>query len=63
VPAKITPIDWKEVTKSNKGVRTNDRQTCENVIAKDGDSVIISEDLINMHELYSQIQSRLLCRK
>jgi hypothetical protein len=47
---KDTPIDWKEVTKSNKGVRTNDRQTCENVIAKDGYSVIISEDLINMHE-------------
>ena len=47
---KDTPIDWKEITKSNKGVRTNDQQTCGNVIAEDGDSIIISEGLINRHE-------------
>ena len=45
-----TPIDWKEITKSNKGVRTNDQQTCGNVIAEDGDNIIISEGLINVHE-------------
>jgi hypothetical protein len=48
---KDTPIDWKEITKSNKGVRTNDRQTCGNVIAaEDGYSIVISEGVINMHE-------------
>ena len=47
---KDTTIDWKEVTKSNKGVRTNDQQTCGNVIAEDGDSIVISEGLINTHE-------------
>jgi hypothetical protein len=42
--SKDTPIDWKEITKSNKGVRTNDRQTCGNVIAaEDGYSIVISE--------------------
>jgi hypothetical protein len=45
-----TPIDWKEITKSNKGVKTNDQQTCGNVIAEDGDSIVISEGVINMHE-------------
>ena len=45
-----TPIDWKEITKSNKGVRTNDQQTCGNVIAEDGDNIIISKGLINVHE-------------
>ena len=41
---KDTPIDWKETTKSNKGVRTNSRQTCGNVIAADdGYSIVISE--------------------
>jgi hypothetical protein len=48
--SKDTPIDWKEVTKSNKGVRSNDQQTCGNVIAEDGDSIVISEGLINTHE-------------
>jgi hypothetical protein len=47
---KDTTIDWKEITKSNKGVRTNDQHTCGNVVAEDGDSIIISEGLINMHE-------------
>jgi hypothetical protein len=47
---KYTPIDWKEITKSNKGVRTNDQQTCGNVIAEDGSSIIISEGVINKHE-------------
>ena len=48
--SKDTPIDWKEITKSNKGVRTNDQQTCGNVIAEAGDSIIIFEGVINMHE-------------
>jgi hypothetical protein len=48
--SKDTPIDWKEITCSNKGVRTNDQQTCGNVIAEDGDSIIICEGVINMHE-------------
>jgi hypothetical protein len=48
--SKDTPIDWKEITKSNKGVRTNDQQTCGNVIAEEGDSIIISDGVINMHE-------------
>ena len=47
---KDTIIDWKAITKSNKGVRTNDQHTCGNVMAEDGDSIIISEGLINMHE-------------
>lgn len=47
---KDTTIDWKEITKSNKGVRTNDQHTYGNVMAEDGDSIIISEGLINMHE-------------
>ncbi len=47
---KDTPIDWKEITKSNKGVRTNDQQTCGNVIAEDGSRIIISEGVINKHE-------------
>jgi hypothetical protein len=47
---KDATIDWKEITKSNKGVRTNDQQTCGNVIAEVGSSVIISEGVINMHE-------------
>lgn len=38
-----------EIIKSNKGARTKDRQTCGNVIAEDGDSIIISEGLVNMH--------------
>jgi hypothetical protein len=46
---KDIPIDWKEITKSNKGV-TNDQQTCGNVIAEDGYSIIISQGLINIHE-------------
>jgi hypothetical protein len=45
-----TLIDWKEIAKSNKGVRTKDHQTCGNVIAEDGDSIITSEGLINRHE-------------
>ena len=44
------PIDWKEIAKSNKGVRTNNEQTCGNVIAEDGDSIIISDGLIQIHE-------------
>jgi len=44
------PIDWKEIAKSNKGVRTNDEQTCGNVIAEDGSSIIISDGVINVHE-------------
>ena len=44
------PVDWKEIAKSNKGVRTNDEQTCGNVIAEDGSSIIISEGVINKHE-------------
>ena len=47
---KDTRIDWKEITKSNKGVRTNDQQTCGNVIAEDGSSIIISDGVINVHE-------------
>ena len=47
---KDTPIDWKEITKSNKGVRTDDQQTCGNVIAEDGSRIIISEGVINKHE-------------
>jgi hypothetical protein len=47
---KDATIDWKEITKSNKGVRTNDQQTCGNVIAEVGSSIIISEGVINMHE-------------
>jgi hypothetical protein len=47
---KDIPIDWKEITKSNKGVRTNDHQTCGNLIAEDEDSIIISEGLINKHK-------------
>jgi len=44
------PIDWKEITKSNKGVRTNDNQTCGNVIAEDDYSIIVSDGVINIHE-------------
>ena len=44
------PIDWKEIAKSNKGVRTNDQQTCGNIIAEDSDSIVISKGVINMHE-------------
>jgi hypothetical protein len=47
---KDIPIDWNEITKSNKGVRTNDHQTCGNIIAEEEDSIIISEGLINRHE-------------
>jgi hypothetical protein len=47
---KDTRIDWKEITKSNKGVRTNDQQTCRNVIAEDGSSIIVSEGVIHIHE-------------
>jgi len=44
------PIDWKEIAKSNKGVRTNDDQTCGNVIAEDGSSIVVSDGVINIHE-------------
>ena len=44
------PIDWKEISKSNKGVRTNDGQTCGNVIAEDDYSIIVSDGVINIHE-------------
>ena len=44
------PIDWKEIAKSNKGVITNDQQTCGNVIAEYGDSIIISDGVINIHK-------------
>jgi hypothetical protein len=47
---KDTIIDWKEITKSNKGVRTNDQQTCGNVIAEDAYSIIVYDGVINMHE-------------
>ncbi len=47
---KDTIIDWKEITKSNKGVRTNDQQTCGNVIAEDAYSIIVYDDVINIHE-------------
>jgi hypothetical protein len=46
----IPPIDWKEIAKSNKGVRTNDDQTCGNVIAEDGSSIVVSDGVINIHE-------------
>ena len=48
--SKDTPIDWNEITKSNKGVRTSDQQTCGNVISEDGDSIVISEGTVNIHE-------------
>jgi hypothetical protein len=44
------PIDWKEISKSNKGVRTNDGQTCGNVIAEEDYSIIVSDGVINIHE-------------
>ena len=44
------PIDWKEISKPNKGVRTNDGQTCGNVIAEDDYSIIVSDGIINIHE-------------
>jgi hypothetical protein len=47
---KDTTIDWKEITKSNKGVRTNDQQTCGNVIAEDAYSIIVYDGVINIHE-------------
>ncbi|HZC50259.1 MAG TPA: hypothetical protein VE244_14500 [Nitrososphaeraceae archaeon] len=47
---KDTIIDWKEITKSNKGVRTNDQQTCGNVIAEDAYSIIVYDGVINIHE-------------
>ena len=47
---KDTTIDWKEITKSKKGVRTNDQQTCGNVIAEDAYSIIVYDGVINIHE-------------
>jgi hypothetical protein len=43
-----------EVFKSNKGVRTNDQQTCVNVIAEDDYNIIISDGLINIQNLWFQ---------
>jgi hypothetical protein len=43
-----------EVFKSNKGVRTNDQQTCVNVIAEDDYNIIISDGPINIHNLWFQ---------
>jgi hypothetical protein len=43
-----------EIFKSNEEVRTNDQQTCVNVIAEDDYNIIISDGLINIHNLWFQ---------
>ena len=47
---KDTPIDWKEITKSNKGVRTNSRQTCKCNCSRRWLQHCHIWGVINMHE-------------
>jgi hypothetical protein len=43
-------IDWNEVSKSNKGVRDSDDVSCGNIVSESGDSIVISEGAVNVHE-------------
>jgi hypothetical protein len=43
-------IDWNEIAKSKKGVRTNDNVSAGNVIAETGDNIIISAGAVKEHE-------------
>ena len=43
-------INWNEVAKSNKCVRTRDDNTCGNVISEHGDRIVIVDGVVNIHE-------------
>jgi hypothetical protein len=42
------PIDWAEISKSKKGVRTSDDQACGVVISSAGDEILVVDGAVNI---------------
>ena len=42
------PIDWADISKSKKGVRTIDNKACGVVVSSPGDEILVIDDVINL---------------
>jgi hypothetical protein len=42
------PLDWSEISKSKKGVRTSDNKACGEVISSPSDKIFIIDGAINI---------------
>jgi hypothetical protein len=42
------PIDWGEISKSKKGVRTSDDKACGVVISSSGDEIFVVDGAVNI---------------
>ena len=42
------PIDWAEISKSKKGVRTIDNKACGVVVSSPGDEILVIDGVINL---------------